>query len=216
MTHGNDPELLFQDLGLRHVVARFNGGPVISDAGGLSLREVEAKFHFIDQFATCFTDHRHPDLVEHTLPELLKQRIFALCLDYEDLNDHDRLRHDPLLAVLVGKKDPTGCQRARARDRGKALAGKSTLNRLELTPVRANTASFTVRTGPLWLLAVFQLHGKSKRPVLFTGVDSALLPGVLVPSCAACQGPNAAPPTGGVPAEAGMALVLLRWCGTAC
>jgi hypothetical protein len=80
-------------------------------------------------------------LVEHTLPELLKQRIFALCLGYEDLNDHDRLRHDPLLAVLVGKKDPTGCQRARARDRGKALAGKSTLNRLELTPVRANAAS---------------------------------------------------------------------------
>jgi hypothetical protein len=80
-------------------------------------------------------------LVEHTLPELLKQRIFALCLGYEDLNDHDRLRHDPLLAVLVGKEDPTGAQRLRARDRGKALAGKSTLNRLELTPVRANAAS---------------------------------------------------------------------------
>src|SRR5215472_1197166 len=141
MTHCNDTELLFQDLGRRHVVARFNGGPVTSDAGGLLLREVEAKFHFIDQFATCFTDHRHTDLVEHTLPELLKQRIFALCLGYEDLNDHDRLRHDPLLAVLVGKKDPTGYQRARARDRGKALAGKSTLNRLELTPVRANAAS---------------------------------------------------------------------------
>jgi hypothetical protein len=141
MTHCNDTELLFQDLGRRHVVARFNGGPVTSDAGGLLLREVEAKFHFIDQFATCFTDHRHPDLVEHTLPELLKQRIFALCLGYEDLNDHDRLRYDPLLAVLVGKKDPTGSQRARARDRGKALAGKSTLNRLELTPVRANAAS---------------------------------------------------------------------------
>ena len=141
MTHCNDAQLLFQDLGRRQVIARFNGGPVTSDAGGLLLREVEAKFQFIEQFATCFTDHRHPDLVEHTLPELLKQRIFALCLGYEDLNDHDRLRHDPLLAVLVGKKDPTGCQRVRARDRGKALAGKSTLNRLELTPVRANAAS---------------------------------------------------------------------------
>lgn len=141
MTHCNDTQLLFQDLDRRHVVARFNGGPVTSDAGGLLLREVEAKFHFIDQFASCFTDHRHPDLVEHTLPELLKQRIFALCLGYEDLNDHDRLRHDPLLAVLVGKKDPSGGQRTRARDRGKALAGKSTLNRLELTPVRANAAS---------------------------------------------------------------------------
>jgi hypothetical protein len=134
MTHCNGPELRFQDLGPRAVVARFDGGPVTSDAGGLLLREVEAKFHFLDQFARCFTDYRDPDLTEHTLPELLKQRVFALCLGYGDLNDHDRLRHDPLLAVLVGKHDPTGSQRAR----GRALAGKSTLNRLELTPVRAN------------------------------------------------------------------------------
>jgi hypothetical protein len=141
MTHCNGPALLFQDLGRRQVVARFNGGSVTSDAGGLLLREIEAKFHVIDQFAACFTDHRDPDLVEHTLPELLKQRVFGLCLGYGDLNDHDRLRHDPLLAVLVGKKDPQGAQRARARDRGKALAGKSTLNRLELTPVRANAQS---------------------------------------------------------------------------
>jgi hypothetical protein len=141
MTHCTDPELLFQDLGRREVVARFNGGAVTSDAGGLLLREVEAQFHFLDQFAACFTDHRDPDLIEHTLPELLKQRVFALCLGYGDLNDHDRLRHDPLLAVLVGKKDPQGTQRVRRRDRGKALAGKSTLNRLELTPVRANATS---------------------------------------------------------------------------
>ena len=141
MTHCNSSPLSFQDLGSRAVVAAFDGGAVTSDAGALLLREVEAKFHFLDQFATCFTDHRDPDLVEHTLPELLKQRVFALCLGYEDLNDHDRLRHDPLLAVLVGKTDPTGQQRSRPRDRGKALAGKSTLNRLELTPVRAKAAS---------------------------------------------------------------------------
>jgi hypothetical protein len=141
MTQCNPPDLLFQPLGSRDVVARFDGGAVTSDAGGLLLREVEAKFHFIEQFAQCFTDHRDPDLVEHTLTELLKQRVFGLCLGYEDLNDHDRLRHDPLLAVLVGKSDPRGDQRLRARDRGKALAGKSTLNRLELTPVRANAAS---------------------------------------------------------------------------
>jgi hypothetical protein len=141
MTPCNPPELLFQDLGPREVVARFDGGHLTSDAGGLLLREVEAKFHFIAQFARCFTDHRDPDLIEHTVPELLKQRIFGLCLGYEDLNDHDQLRHDPLLAVLVGKKDPQGQQRARARDKGKALAGKSTLNRLELTPVRANAQS---------------------------------------------------------------------------
>ncbi len=87
----------------------------------------------------------HPDRpglgnVEHTLEELLKQRIFGLCLGYEDLNDHDQLRHDPLLAVLVGQKDPLGNERL-GRNKGKDLAGKSTLNRLELTPVRANADS---------------------------------------------------------------------------
>lgn len=141
MTHCNTPELLFQDLGSRPVVATFSGGTVTSDAGGLLLREVEAKFRFIEHFARCFTDHRDPDRVEHPLVDLLKQRIYGLCLGYEDLNDHDQLRHDPLLAVLVGKDDPQGQGRARARDRGKALAGKSTLNRLELTPVRASSKS---------------------------------------------------------------------------
>jgi hypothetical protein len=141
MTQCNPSELLFQDLGARQVVARFDGGLVTSDAGGLLLREVEHKFHFIEQFARCFTDHRDPERVEHTLPELLRQRLFGLCLGYEDLNDHDHLRHDPFLAVLVGKKDPQGHQRVRTRDQGKALAGKSTLNRLELTPVRAHKGS---------------------------------------------------------------------------
>jgi Transposase DDE domain group 1 len=141
MTQCNPPDLLFQTLGSREVVARFDGGQVSSDAGGLLLREVEAKFHFIERFASCFTDHRDPELIEHTLGDLLKQRIFGLCLGYEDLNDHDQLRRDPLLAVLVGKKDPLGHDRVRARDKGKALAGKSTLNRLELTPVRAGADS---------------------------------------------------------------------------
>lgn len=141
MTHCNTDDLLFQDLGSRQVVARFDGGDITSDAGGLLLREVEARFHFIEHFAQCFTDHRDPELIEHSVVDLLKQRIFGLCLGYEDLNDHDHLRHDPLLAVLVGKNDPKGQDRLRARDRGKALAGKSTLNRLELTPVRANGKS---------------------------------------------------------------------------
>jgi hypothetical protein len=131
----------FQDLGARQVMAAFDGGKITSDGGGLLLREVETRFGFLTQFARCFTDHRDPDLIEHTLVDLLKQRVFGLCLGYEDLNDHDQLRQDPLLAVLVGKKDPLGEDRLRARDRGKALAGKSTLNRLELTPVRASGKS---------------------------------------------------------------------------
>jgi Transposase DDE domain group 1 len=127
----------FQELGAREIVARFDGGRVTSDAGGILLREVEDRFGFIEKFASCFTDHRDPECIEHPLVDLFKQRIFALCLGYEDLNDHDWLRHDALLATLVGKTDPEGNDRQNLRDRGKALAGKSTLNRLELTPVGA-------------------------------------------------------------------------------
>jgi Transposase DDE domain group 1 len=139
MTHCNANPLSFQDLDSRQVLAAFDGGKVTSDGGGLLLREVDNHFHFLEQFARCFTDHRDPDRIEHTLLELLKQRVFGLCLGYEDLNDHDQLRWDPLLAVLVGKTDPLGEDRVDAADRGKALAGKSTLNRLELTAVGADT-----------------------------------------------------------------------------
>lgn len=128
----------FQQVGGREIVARFDGGRVTSDGGGLLLREIEERFGFVEKFAACFTDHRDPELIEHPLLDLLKQRLFGLCLGYEDLNDHDWLRHDALLAVLVGKDDPEGNARESARDRGKSLAGKSTLNRLELTPVGAD------------------------------------------------------------------------------
>jgi len=137
----NQESFEFHPLGRRDVVARFNGGRISSDAGGLLLWETGRVTGIIDQFAACFTDHRDPELIEHTVGELVAQRVYALALGYEDLNDHDDLRHDPLLAVLVGKKDPLGQTRGRARDRGKALAGKSTLNRLELTPVGASAKS---------------------------------------------------------------------------
>ena len=131
----------FQDLGSRAVHAAFDGGRITSDAGALLLREVDSQFGFLDAFAACFSDHRDAELIEHPLVDLLKQRIFGLCLGYEDLNDHDQLRHDPLLAVAVGKTDPLGEDRPREADRGKPLAGKSTLNRLELTPVGADEDS---------------------------------------------------------------------------
>jgi hypothetical protein len=99
----------------------------------LLLREVEKRTGIVEGFAACFTDHRKAERVEHRVGELVAQRVYGLALGYEDLNDHDELRRDPLLAVLVEKADPTGESRARERDRGKALAGKSTLNRLELT-----------------------------------------------------------------------------------
>ena len=116
----------------RDVVGRFDGGSITSDGGGLILREVEQRARIIRQFSACFTDYRNPLLVEHSVEELVAQRVYGLALGYEDLNDHDELRNDPALAVLVGKEDPEGKNRLHRRDRGKALAGKSTLNRLEL------------------------------------------------------------------------------------
>ncbi len=112
----------------RTLVGRFNGGTICSDGGAILLRQVEQATGIIRQFAACFTDHRNPDLIDHTLYELIAQRVYALALGYEDLNDHDVLRQDLLLAALVGKKDP----------HTEPLAGKSTLNRLELTPVGAD------------------------------------------------------------------------------
>ena len=141
MTECIPPSFAFQPLGKRDVLADFDGGHITSDAGALLLREVDAKFGFLDAFAACFTDHRDAERIEHPLVDLLKQRVFGLCLGYEDLNDHDRLRCDPLLAVAVGKADPLGAERLQEADRGKALAGKSTLNRLELTPVGADEDS---------------------------------------------------------------------------
>ncbi len=95
------------------------------------LREVDRQLGLIGRFAECFTDWRSPEWTEHSVEELLRQRVFGLALGYEDLNDHEDLRRDALLAACVGKKDPTGQDRRRSRDRGCALAGKSTLNRLE-------------------------------------------------------------------------------------
>ncbi|MGZ3336105.1 MAG: IS1380 family transposase [Isosphaeraceae bacterium] len=131
----------FPLLGSRQVLASFDGGDISSDGGSLLLRKTEELTGIIRQFAACFTDHRNPQLIEHSLEHLVAQRVYALALGYEDLNDHDDLRHDPLLATVVGKKDPTGQDRLRKRDKGKALAGKSTLNRLELTPVGADEDS---------------------------------------------------------------------------
>lgn len=140
-TECNRSEFSFQPLGRREVTARFDGGPISSDGGGLLLREVEERTGILRQFAACFTDHRDEELIEHSVFELVCQRVYGLALGYEDLNDHEQLRHDPLLATLVGKRDPTGQNRRDLRDRGKALAGKSTLNRLELTPPDASSES---------------------------------------------------------------------------
>jgi DDE family transposase len=133
----NSAYLDFPMLGPRQVLADFDGGDISSDGGALLLRETEQLTGIIRRCAACFTDHRNPDRIEHPLEHLSAQRVYALALGYEDLNDHDDRRRDPWLATVVGKDDPTGRSRQRRRDRGKTLAGKCTLNRLELTPVGA-------------------------------------------------------------------------------
>ena len=128
--------LEFQGFGRRQVVAGFDGGRISSDGGLLLLREVAQHTGLLERFAHCFTDYRDPRRIEHKVEELVTQRVLALAQGYEDLNDHDALRDDPLLALAVGKPDLAGVQRVRVRDRGHALAGKSTLNRLERTPAK--------------------------------------------------------------------------------
>ncbi len=131
-------QLEFHALGRHQVVGRFDGGRITSDGGGVVLREVESRLGLMDRLAKCFVDCRDADLIEHDVRSLFGQRVYGVALGYEDLNDHDTLRADSLLALLVGKADVTGRDRLRERDNGYPLAGSSTLNRLELS--RAETA----------------------------------------------------------------------------
>jgi hypothetical protein len=125
-------QLEFQGLGRRRVVARFDAGRASSDGGGtLLLREVAERTGWLRRLAACFRDGRDRARTEHSVEELVAQRVLGIALGYEDLNDHETLRDDALFALAVGRADLTGAERARARDRGHALAGKSTLNRLE-------------------------------------------------------------------------------------
>ncbi len=114
------------------MTGRHDGGHMSSDGGGLLLREVDGRIDLTRRLAGCFEDHRNAASVEHGVRALVAQRVHALALGYEDLNDHDALRRDAVLSLLVGRMDPTGAERARQRHRGAALASPSTLNRLEL------------------------------------------------------------------------------------
>jgi hypothetical protein len=122
----------FQGLERRRVEADFSGGHLSSDGGCLLLREMDRVERLCEQLASCFSDRRDTRFVEHDLTVMLRQRILGIALGYEDINDHDSLRLDPLLAAMCGRADVLGEQRHLQQDKGKPLAGKSTLNRLEL------------------------------------------------------------------------------------
>ena len=122
----------------RKVVTAFDGGQMTSDAGAMRLGATDKQIRLIERFAGCFTDYRDADLIEHTVASLVGQRVFGIALGYEDLIDHDQLRHDPVMAVLGGKLTAKRADCA-------PLAGKSTLNRLELSreaPTRYHKISY--------------------------------------------------------------------------
>jgi len=121
MTECNQSGFGFEACGRREIVARFDGGTISSDGGALLLRQTDRRLNLLPRLAECFLDSRDQDRVEHSILEMVSQRIYGLALGYEDLNDHEQLRKDPLFAILAGREEA-----------GTTLAGKSTLNRMEL------------------------------------------------------------------------------------
>ena len=133
MTECTQESFAFEAHFSRRVEAGFTGGAITSAGGAMLLRAVAGKLNMFGRLGGCFRDERVVDRVEHSLESMLRQRIFALAMDYEDLNDHKQLRRDPLFGVLSGKHDLAA-----------SLAGKSTLNRIELSRESAScTKSFT-------------------------------------------------------------------------
>src|SRR3954463_804641 len=124
-TQCNPNLLAFAPAEGRPVVASFDGGAITSDAGGLLLGATDRVLGLTRRLAACFKDSRDPAYTEHALETLVMQRVVGIALGYEDLNDHDQLRHDPVLATLAGKLSGT-------RENCAPLAGKSTLNRLPI------------------------------------------------------------------------------------
>jgi len=153
----------------REVVARFDGGTITSDGGALLLREADRRLNLLPRLADCFLDARNPLLVKHSVQEMVSQRIYGLALGYEDLNDHEQLRRDPLMGVLAGKPDVEE----------EALAGKSTLNRLELsdgTPHRYKKITFWKPAIDELLVSVFLESQQQAPEEIILDVDTTDLP----------------------------------------
>jgi DDE family transposase len=111
----------FKVCGSREIVARFDGGAISSDGGAFLLRQTDKRLNLLPRLAECFLDGRNQALTDHTVLEMLSQRVYGLALGYEDINDHDQLRKDPVFGILAGREELD-----------QPLAGKSTLNRMEL------------------------------------------------------------------------------------
>src|ERR1700759_417713 len=146
----------------RRVEAAFDAGLVTSDAGALLLGATDRAIRMMDRFALCFHDERRPEYIEHEVATLVGQRVFGIALGYEDLNDHDELRHDPMMAILAGKLT------ARREDCA-PVAGKSTLNRLELSklaPTRYHKISHNPTAIKNLLIDLFvEAHERAPRQI---------------------------------------------------
>jgi hypothetical protein len=121
MTECNQSSFGFEACGKKEIVARFDGGTISSDGGAFLLRQTDQRLNLLQRLAECFLDGRNQNQVEHTIQEMLAQRIYGLALGYEDLNDHEQLRTDPVFGILAGREELDT-----------PLAGKSTLNRMEM------------------------------------------------------------------------------------
>ena len=162
MTECSETLFPFEAHFSRQVVGQFEGSWLSTEGGSLLLRQADRKIGLLRRVARCFTDYRQPERIEHRLEEMLAQRIYGLALGYEDLNDHEQLRQDPLLGVLAGK-----------RDLSEPLAGKSTLNRLELTPAgspaaeRYNKIAYSSEAIDELLVTLFlESHRKPPRSII--------------------------------------------------
>lgn len=163
ITECNQTSFGFKACGERDVVAQFDGGTMSSDGGGLLLRQTDERLNLLPRLAQCFLDGRDQELVEHSLEQMLAQRVYGLALGYEDLNDHEQLRNDPMFGVLAGRADQ------------QALAGKSTLNRLELgsgVPDRYKKITFWKHAVDELLVQVFLESYKQAPEQIILDIDT--------------------------------------------
>lgn len=141
MTECSGIKFEFEGVGRRKVEADFSAGRVSSDGGALIVRRCDLRIGLTERLSKCFVDHRREELIEHSVRELIAQRVYGLVLGYEDLNDHETLSRDPLLAAVVGKADPEGQRRRCPKDLGVGAASASTLGRVERTKAWASRES---------------------------------------------------------------------------
>jgi len=168
MTECIQPSFGFEACGSREIVARFDGGTISSDGGALLLRQTDKRLNLLPRLAECFLDARKQEQIDHSILEMLSQRIYGLALGYEDINDHEQLRKDPVFGVLAGREELD-----------EPLAGKSTLNRMELgagTKNRYKKITFWKEAVDELLVKVFIESHDSAPAEIILDVDTTDLP----------------------------------------